>query len=273
MAEDDYMREYFRQRRLNTKYGARNVANRLVLEALIPKFETKVSDIADIVVQVIDPLVDGFFKNLVQHMGREEDLLSQVPSIPNLAHWNGLTEDYLNRKGNDLFWSYTHSIDPQTLATRLKITRRTKGFKAAFQAVRGSALIPQLGRLNGLQVFGGATVRVRSSTVGEIVIGKHRPRPLRRTVPKTIEAISVTITIRVFSNITRAQIPTIETWLADNGYISDEDRRKLIGHDIAKRPLIRPFMAYYSSVLIPKMIADALAGRFPLAKNIRVAPP
>lgn len=252
----------------NQRFDSRKIAKTLILDAVVPKFNVKTDDIIEVILQTIDPLVNLFFLELTSHMGSELDLAAQ--GIPDVRPWNALSLAYVKHKGNNLFWSYTHGLDAKTLAIRRKITSKHKGQGATPQ---GPPLISTLERLSGLNVFGYSTVRVINTLdqVAKVVTSKtvreNQTRVPSRQRYQDYESVSFTnalaakLEIKLWPNFRRSQIPTIETALYNANVISSEDAKKLIGHK-QHRPLIRPFMSYYSREVIPRAIEAALSARF-----------
>ena len=267
----------------NKRYNSKLISNRLIVEALVPKFYGKGEDIAAAIVARIDPIIDNFFfetrertvneVSLTELMGESIDLAAQ--GIPNARPWNALSAEYVKRKGNDLFWSYTHSVDTKTLIARLKITRRGK---VSQQKAREASLISTLEHVRGIKAFGGTTVTVSYEGVEDVVItrtstfkvndrGRKKAENFTQITgskdfEQTVRGLKVKLKVRIWSEITRSEIPNIEFIMAARGAIDLKTAQKLFGRTAYHRPLIRPLMSYYSTVLIPHAIEDTIRRRF-----------
>jgi len=260
---------------LNSQFNSKLIATRLVAEALMPQLNFKAEEIVEKLKPAIDDLVDNFFRTLVTHMGKTQSLKEQVPDVPGARDWNPLGEKYVRRKGTAAFWIYTLSPkvtrDRNTAAKKLRGNAR-KAFKRDVEQSTQNTLINTLGRMSGTATFGETKVTIKppgeaeyewkSGTRKQFTKRKGQITGVKKVpVYSTISALDVKINIQLWSAMRTRDRAHVENWLLTRGQvgISRQTHHELTNPKGHPRPLIRPWMAYYSGVRVPDLIKAAIA--------------
>ena len=284
---------------INSQFASANVAKRLVVDAYVPKLIDQGVNVQALIEEPLNETIEGFFQDLVGYMGSSLDLLDQLPSVPGLRSWNKLTLAYTKRKQSTEFFIYSmlpavaneavSRASAQILAIRKQAAEKTGrrlikpsqrlAKKRAKETRNGATLIGDLSRVSGIQAFGGVQILLELTDVGNIkipvkaVITRSFPRSSNRkgtyqytqTVYRTIDPQTARLfmTVRLWTRFEQGQLAKIESALASAGVISDYDRTKLINKGGAnRRPLIVPFMTYYSRIKLPAVIRQAVSAAF-----------
>ncbi len=276
----------------------RNILRTLVARAIAPKIYFKLQDVTDALAGPINAAIAGFFGDLAHYMGHEADLASQLPAIPGIQAWVPLSAKYVRQKGNAAFWLYTAApgnaaklhADATVLAARSRKVSRAKVSKkaraAAAAQISSHALIPTLARLNGLQVFGGANVRASAKDRPDITFDELKTSVSRRVRTKSgetqmqtylanamrrdLSGVGFRVAARLWSALDDAGVdyrsygPTLPVvdFMEETGAITAGTAVKLRFRADRRRPLIEPFMKYYSRYIIPAIVRQSLMDHF-----------
>lgn len=92
-------------------FSSTNIANRLIINALIPELISKSRQIAADIEPAINAAIDNFFVSLSTHMGTTEELRDRLELGSKMPHWRPLSRKYVIRKGTAQFWLYTMAPD------------------------------------------------------------------------------------------------------------------------------------------------------------------
>ena len=256
---------------INRRFASSRIANRVVVQAQtaqLPVFNTKLIEKIE---GPIAEAVEAFFRNLAGYMGKSLDLYTQLgpdAATIGLHPWNPLTDPYVQQKKTDQFFLYTQA--PGSALARHHAKRRLS------KKQRDQLLINKFQKISG-DVFGGIETEVtahdrsilkvvskgRRKAVDPTILGKLRQFYDAIPTVKLLKVSDLTITIRLWAGMTKAEIPAVEEWLKGQGALNDHDVEKLLNRGLT-RPLIRPYMAFYSLVLVPQLIRGALKNAYKL---------
>lgn len=277
----------------------KGTANRLVAEAILPQLAFKSEEAARLIQGPIDEAVDEFFLSLSGYMGSEEDPTAEwTSSAQRWQPWPALDQDYVKRKGTAAFWLFSLAFRTQVKST--KHLKGSTGVRNAFMAKLNAQhkqpdpLIQYFERKSGLSTFGGAEVTIdRNLTSKEVepllaqgfygpvrtVVGKktgdiagrrvRKIKPFQQsfyTQPLNFAALKVVFNVRLWSKFSQASLTHIDETLLASGGLTEKQYVKLRGH-VHHRALIRPFMAFYSVVVIPAVIQQVLTAHYSQVKG------
>lgn len=227
----------------------RAFSNRLVLDAVVngpSGAKVKAKEIVELVTPAVNAAVDNFFRALTPYMGQDEDLASQV-RIPGLQPWAPLSLDYAKAKSSAAFYVYT-GLQPNAPPRRRKMPRETLSYQNV-------SLIKLFQSLSGTQVFGGAIIDLRDWNDQPVTNAKIAP-------PPSATQIRFTLLVRPWGTLTKSDLHTPERFLQGKGVLTPRAVDKLTNPRGKQRPLIRPWLAYYSDTILPYVIETALSARF-----------
>lgn len=269
-----------------TVFNARRIANRLVAEAVVPQMLARSWTIAAALSGPIDTAIDAFFKLLSEFMGKSTDLADEIGGV---VHWLPLSPIYIERKGTDAFWIYTMVAnnvrkDRASIAMAMGVknalnSKRVSKQLSIYQAGE-QPLIQVFKSLSGLQAFGGCEVTINDRPTdlpGTTALGPFvkmqressakvgsRQNDMTRSFEQRFNYIAakVTIKIRLWSKFPKSGLSTIEQRLEVGGFFSQKTASKLLNRVGRRRPLVQPFMYFYSRVVIPNIIKQVIANNF-----------
>ncbi|HQT78554.1 MAG TPA: hypothetical protein PLD10_15990 [Rhodopila sp.] len=286
----------FTNKDFKSSFPSDQIARRLIFEAVIEKTRRATQRIADAIAKDFNAKVDEFFVTLTEFMGQQEDMLDilgdaaevaspdqSVPEIPGLGHWRPLDLEYVKRKGNDLFWLYSGAALPKKRITLASLKKTTKAADSAafIEKLRkrlglSPSLIDYLKKKRGLRAFGPVAVKIIDESyepfryITEPVGGKESITPRTRQDPYTrdkkvtrpVAGILFNIQMTLWPNLKSADLSNVELALVRNGFLDKDQAVKLLNihHDSKafNRPLMRPWMAYYSQFVLPDVIRSVL---------------
>jgi hypothetical protein len=220
--------------------------------------------IAKALEQEVTRVADGVFREVAPFLGQQADLASQLP-ILGLSHWHPLSLDYVKAKGSAVFFVYSslRSARPRGRTAHEILHGPNRGDLLAQE--HGRTLIDTLGELSGTRVFGPASVEVRDWRKLPVT---GSPSP----APPDWKQVRFTLLVKPWGKLRKADLPRFERWLVAQGAISDETRIKLTNPAGVQRALLRPWFAWFSDVIIPGAILEALRAKYPNVTLAQIQP-
>lgn len=262
------------------QYDSKQISNRLISNAVIPQLNFKADQLASALEEPIDKLVDGIFVKLSGYLGKDEDLATQVPGIPALSPWNPLDLPYEKRKRATAFFMYTLSpgILAKGAAFRYKIHGERNFIVSGKLKPESATLINTLKGLSGLSILGRTIITIKPMGDTAIYPVSRATGRLRRSRNKAVPEMKVEqilaescdISVRLFSNFNQTDRSQIEKRIFEKGGFSEQILRELVNPRGYKRPMIGPFMAYYSQILVPAIIRSVVKRTFKAIGSIKI---
>jgi hypothetical protein len=280
---------------INTRYASANAGKVILGSAYVPKLYNAGVDVVETIEEPINDVIDEFFLDMTNYMGSALDLLDQLPDIPGLRPWNPLSLEYIKRKGTLVFWIYT--LAPRTdvskiatralMKTRLSAAGKTgrrvvspnkRTIKTAVARIQGGTLIDNLSKMIGTEVFGRcdvtATLTDGSNKFPIKALLQTQKRPVTRFkgTPREqnftqnvtgnfdnldLRTLHVSFTVRLWTKFNQGDLSTIESRV-----LRPEDAKKMIGKGQGQRPMMVPFMTYYTRIKIPAVIRQVLSDTY-----------